>query len=96
MRKILATYVKDTYILEPLAVENWNETISIEKSKFTHKDNQQIWVVGLINNRIRVILLEIVKERTSVVLFAIFGKIMLIVDIHTMSIIMDMAILGKL
>lgn len=42
MRKILATYIKDTYILEPLANENSNESISIDKSLFTHKDNQQI------------------------------------------------------
>ena len=65
MRKILATYIKDTYILEPLAYENSNDSISIDESLFTHKDNHQIWVVGLINNRTRVIRLEIVKERTS-------------------------------
>jgi len=51
MRKILATYIKDSYILETLTDENTNESISIEESLFTYKDNQQIWVFLLINNR---------------------------------------------
>lgn len=65
MRKILATYIKDTHIIEPLGDDNSNDSISIEESLFTHKDQQQLWSAGLINNRIKVILLEIVKEKTS-------------------------------
>jgi len=41
---------------------------SQEERLFTYKDNQQIWVVLLINNRIRAISLEIVKERTSAIM----------------------------
>ena len=75
MGKFLATYIKDIYILESLADENSNESILIDESLFTHKDNQQIWVVGLINNRTRVICLEIVKERISAIMKKIINTL---------------------
>lgn len=71
MRKILAAYYKDIYILEPMA----NESILIDESLFAHKDNQQIWLLVLINNRTRVIRFKIVKERTSAIMKKIINTL---------------------
>lgn len=66
MRYIISHYIKDTYKLESTAEQNAYDSISIDESLFTHDGINQIWVVGLINNRTLVIRLEIVKDRSSV------------------------------
>lgn len=65
MRKIIAHYIKDIYLLEDLAEENAGDTICVDESLFVHEHNAQIWVVGLINSRTRKIGLEIVDNKTS-------------------------------
>lgn len=49
----------------PLVIENANDSIAIDKSLFSRENNQQIWVVGLINNRTRVVRMEIVNSRIN-------------------------------
>lgn len=66
MRYIISHYIKDTYKLESIAEQNAYDSISIDESIFTHDGINQIWVVGLINNRTHVIRLEIVKDRSSI------------------------------
>ena len=61
MRLVLAYYIKDSYAFEHIDEENHNESISIDKSLFTNENNSQEWVVLMINNIIRKILLEIVE-----------------------------------
>lgn len=65
MRLIISHYLKDCYKLKSLAIENAKDSISIDESLFSHENNQQIWVVGLINNRTHVIRMEIVNNRTN-------------------------------
>ena len=61
MRLILAYYIKDCYAIEHITEENHNESNSIDESLFTHENNPQVWVMGMINNIIIKIQLEIVK-----------------------------------
>ena len=64
LRIIIAYYPKDIYFLENITTYNGNESISINESLFTHENNEQIWVVWLINNISWDIRLEIVEDRT--------------------------------
>ena len=51
---VIAYFIKDAYLLEKNAHDSFNE-----ESLFTHKNNDQVWIVGLINNISRKIKLEI-------------------------------------
>ena len=64
MRHVLAHYIKDTYLLENIAETDQDESISIDEILFVHENNVQVWVLGLINNKIRHIRLEILQNRT--------------------------------
>ena len=59
MPYIIAHYMKDCYYLEEIAESNGHASISIDESLFAHQCQNQIWVVGLINNNSRKIRLEI-------------------------------------
>ena len=51
IRQCIAHYIRDKYELEILAEENKNRTIAIEESLFTHINNRQVLVIGLIDTQ---------------------------------------------
>jgi transposase-like protein len=65
MRYIIAHYLKETYNLEKITELNKHDNISVDESLFVHINNQQLWVVGIINNNSREIRLEIVENRSA-------------------------------
>ena len=63
MHLIITHYLKDIYLLENIAEENKDESISLDESLFVHDNGVQIWICGLINNQNRKIRLEILEDR---------------------------------
>ena len=51
IRQCIAHNIRDKYELEILAEENNNRTIAIDESLFTHFNNRQVWVIGLIDTQ---------------------------------------------
>ncbi len=49
MRKIISKYYEDKYKLEDITLENGNDSLSIDESLFVHIDNNQQWILGIIN-----------------------------------------------
>lgn len=49
LRLTISHYLRDKYALEYLADENANRKISIDESLFSHYENKQIWVIGMID-----------------------------------------------
>lgn len=49
LRLTISHYLRDKYALEYLADENANRKIAIDESLFTHYENKQIWVIGMID-----------------------------------------------
>ena len=55
-------------MLEDISNTNFNERLSVDESKFTSEGNENIWVIGVINNCTKQFRLEISKIRNSNVL----------------------------
>ena len=51
LRQTIAHFLKDKYELEALADENQNKKIAVDESCFTHYNNKQVWIIGLINTQ---------------------------------------------
>ena len=49
LRQTITHFLKDKYDLEPLDDENQNKKIAVDESCFTHYNNKQVCVIGLIN-----------------------------------------------
>ena len=49
LRQTITHFLKDKYDLETIADENQNKKIAVDDSCFTHCNNKQVWVIGLIN-----------------------------------------------
>ena len=67
-RYYIANFYKHQYVLEDISNTNFNERLSVDESKFTSEGNENIWVIGVINNRTKQFRLEISKLRNSNVL----------------------------
>ena len=48
-RIILANYIRTTYQLDPLAYSDSHDMVSVDESLFSHLNEEQVWLVGLIN-----------------------------------------------
>ena len=65
IRKYISHYLKEIY-LEKMVEENKNAFIAIDESLFSHTiDNEQIWLVGLIDTNTKYFRIEAVKERDT-------------------------------
>lgn len=67
-RYYLATFLKHVYILESISESNKNERFSIDESHFLNKNNEAIWVIGVINNATKKFRLEFSKIRNEEIL----------------------------
>lgn len=66
MKVIISYYLKkNSYFFGHLTSENVNNSIFFDESLFSHENTQQILFVRLINNRTRVIRLDILPDRKS-------------------------------
>ena len=70
----IANYIRHCYILDPLAGKNAYNHISLDESLFSHLNNKQQWVIGLINCETKDIRLEIVENRDTDTLKQIIEK----------------------
>ncbi len=73
-RKAIANYIKSIYILEPLALVNANNHVSINENLFCHSSGEQVWVVGMINSETKNLRLEIVENRNATTLQKMIEK----------------------
>ena len=49
IRKSIACYLKNVYNTKEISILNGNNNYAIDESLFTHINNEQIWVIGIIN-----------------------------------------------
>ena len=49
IRKSIACYLKNVYNTKEISNFNGNKNYAIDESLFTHVNNEQIWVIGIIN-----------------------------------------------
>ena len=73
-RKAIATYIINIYQIERLAFTNANNVIAMDESLFTHINNTQQWVVGMIHITTKNIRIKIVNDRTTEALKMIIAK----------------------
>ena len=66
--------IRHCYILDPLAGKNAYNHISVDESFFSHLNNKQQQVIGLINCETKDIRLEIVENRVTDTLKQIIEK----------------------
>ena len=64
-RNIIAHYIKDTYIIEDISVENEYATYAIDENLFVTINNNQKWIVGIINTISKKLRLEITELRNT-------------------------------
>ena len=65
IRKFIAHYLKEVY-MTPMVDANKGEFIAVDESLFCHTyENEQIWLIGLINTRNKKFRIEAVKRRDS-------------------------------
>lgn len=57
--------MKNIYKIDKLAYTNSNKIIAIDESMFTHIENSQQWVVGLINLSSKQIRIEFLNDRSE-------------------------------
>ena len=70
----IANYIRHCYILDPLAGKNAYNHISVDESLFSHLNNKQQLVIGLINCETNDIRMEIVENRDTDTLKQIIEK----------------------
>jgi len=68
IRDIIYRYLKVAYLSEEFGTPNKNDYFSIDESLFCHKNEQQIWIVGAVNNNTKDFRLEGVISRDSAIL----------------------------
>jgi len=73
-RKAIATYMRNMYALDRLALANAQQVICVDESLFTHNEGQQQWVLGLINTATNEIRLELIANRDENTLKPIIEK----------------------
>ena len=65
IRNIIYKYLKFEYRTTPLAEENENGFFSADESLIAHRNNRQIWLLGIINNTTKDFRIEGTYERTT-------------------------------
>ena len=65
IRNTMYKYMKFEYRTTLLAEENENGFFSVDESLITHKNNRQIWPLGIINNSTKEFRIEGIYERTT-------------------------------
>ena len=74
LRHIIAHFLRDKYEIEDFTKENNNQKIAIDESCFTHIENKQVWVIGLINTVSKEFRLIPTFKRDSIALKEIIHK----------------------
>ena len=64
-RTIITNYIRTIYQLDPLAYTDAHDMVVVDESLFSHLNDEQIWLVGLINLRTNDIKLELEENRSS-------------------------------
>ena len=49
IRKSIACYIKNIYITKEISTLNGNDNYAIDESLFTHINNENIWVIGIVD-----------------------------------------------
>ena len=91
-RTKISHYYKDVYNLEKLPVVEDNNKFAIDESLFTHINEEQIWVIGIINNKTFDLRLKLSKQRNSETLKKIITNMFYLVVI--LLLIAGMVIIG--
>lgn len=73
-RIIIVNYIRTIYQLDPLAYTDAHDMVAVDESLFSHLNDEQIWLVGLINLRNNDIRREFVENRSSETLKLIIEK----------------------
>ena len=68
IRNKIYNYLKFEYKSNPLAGENENKIFSVDESLKGHKNNNQIWLLGIINNQTKDFRVEETLDRNTEVL----------------------------
>lgn len=66
--EIIASHIRNEYVLDSLANNNANQIICVEVSLFIHNEWNQTWVIGLLSTEANGIRLEVVPIRNEATL----------------------------